>query len=66
MEVDSAGGSLYDVPDVPDDFSAGWESFGDTDSLGTVGNLIGEDASRQRTRTAAELDEYVVHLLDEQ
>ena len=42
----SDGGSLYEPPPTDDAASAGFESFGDTDSLGSVGQLVeGADAN---------------------
>ena len=36
----SDGGSLYEPPPTDEAASAGYESFGDTDSLGSVGQLV--------------------------
>jgi hypothetical protein len=36
----SNGGSLYEPPDDDGQFSEGYQSFGDTDSLGSIGELV--------------------------
>lgn len=42
-------GSLYEPPPTDDALSAGYESFGDTDSLGSVGDLVVGDAATWRS-----------------
>jgi hypothetical protein len=42
---DSDTGSLYFPPEDDDQFSQGYQSFGDTDSLGTVGELVEGEAA---------------------
>ena len=44
VEVDSEGGSLYYPPELDEVASDSGHSFGDTDSLGSVGQLVYDDA----------------------
>ena len=40
QDAQSDVGSLYEPPDGDDEYSAGYHSFGDTDSLGSAGDLV--------------------------
>ena len=41
--VASDGGSLYEPPDTEMELSEGYQSYGDSGSLGSVGELVGDD-----------------------
>ena len=59
----SEAGSLYEPPPTADAVSAGYESFGDTDSLGSAGELVGEGAAQWRTLEDEGLFDYLGDVL---
>lgn len=56
---DSQDGSLYYPPDDEDRFSEGYHSFGDTDFLGSVGDLVERDVTDWDTLETDLVPEYL-------
>ena len=61
--VSSEGGSIYEPPPTEDAASAGYESFGDTDSLGSAGDLVGGREADWSTLEEEGLFDYLADVL---